>query len=110
MPTIIVSAGVVSMEISPVAVTLKAIILVVSALKKVLDALSYASAKIVQIQLENDHYWEKGIELSTCNSSPSQAAKSLLKRDLRRLGVRELCWNNFGNNDGAKESRIIPEF
>jgi len=19
-------------------------------------------------------------------------------------------WNNFGNNDGAKESRIIPEF
>ena len=19
------------------------------------------------------------------------------------LGVRELCWNNFGNNDGAKE-------
>jgi len=21
------------------------------------------------------------------------------------LGVRELCWNNFGNNDGAKESR-----
>ena len=26
------------------------------------------------------------------------------------LGVRELCWNNFGNNDGAKESRIIPKF
>jgi len=26
------------------------------------------------------------------------------------IGVRELCWNNFGNNDGAKESRIIPEF
>jgi len=26
------------------------------------------------------------------------------------LGVRELCWNNFGINDGAKESRIIPEF
>ena len=29
-----------------------------------------------------------------------------------RLGVRELCWNKImhGNNDGAKESRIIPEF
>jgi len=26
------------------------------------------------------------------------------------MGVRELCWNNFGNNYGAKESRIIPEF
>ena len=26
------------------------------------------------------------------------------------VGVRELCWNNFGYNDGAKESRIIPEF
>ena len=26
------------------------------------------------------------------------------------LGVQELCWNNFGNNDGTKESRIIPEF
>ena len=29
---------------------------------------------------------------------------------LLNLGVRELCWNNFGNNDGVKESRIIPEF
>jgi len=26
------------------------------------------------------------------------------------IGVQELCWNNFGNNDGAKESRIIPKF
>jgi len=26
------------------------------------------------------------------------------------LGMRELCWNNFGNNDEIKESRIIPEF
>ena len=29
-----------------------------------------------------------------------------------RFGLRvwELCLNNFGNNDGIKESRIIPEF
>jgi len=26
-----------------------------------------------------------------------------------RLGMWELCWNNFRNNDGVKESRIIPE-
>jgi len=26
------------------------------------------------------------------------------------LGVWELCRNKFGNNDGVKESRIIPEF
>jgi len=24
--------------------------------------------------------------------------------------MRELCQNNFRNNDGVKESRIIPEF
>ena len=24
--------------------------------------------------------------------------------------MRELCWNNFRNIDGVKESRIIPEF
>ena len=27
-----------------------------------------------------------------------------------QLGMRELCWNYFRNNDGVKESRIIPEF
>ena len=26
------------------------------------------------------------------------------------LGMREICPNNFGNNDRAKELRIIPEF
>jgi len=26
---------------------------------------------------------------------------------ITNIGVQELCWNNFGNNDGAKESRII---
>jgi len=26
------------------------------------------------------------------------------------LGMWELCWNNFRNNDGVKESRIILEF
>ena len=26
------------------------------------------------------------------------------------VGMRELCWNNFRNNDRVKESRIIPEF
>jgi len=33
-----------------------------------------------------------------------------LKNNFQSVGVQELCWNNFGNNDGAKESRIIPEF
>ena len=27
-----------------------------------------------------------------------------------KIGMRELCWNNFRNNDEVKESRIIPEF
>ena len=27
-----------------------------------------------------------------------------------KIGMRELCWNNFGNNDGVKESRIIRNF
>ena len=26
------------------------------------------------------------------------------------IGMREICPNNFGNNDRAKELRIIPEF
>ena len=26
------------------------------------------------------------------------------------LGMRELRWNNFRNNDEVEESRIIPEF
>ena len=26
------------------------------------------------------------------------------------LEMRELCWNNFRNNDGVRESRIILEF
>ena len=25
------------------------------------------------------------------------------------VGMRTLCWNNFGNNRMAKELRIIPE-
>jgi len=28
----------------------------------------------------------------------------------RALGMWELWWNDFRNNDGVKESRIIPEF
>jgi len=27
-----------------------------------------------------------------------------------KVGMWELCRNNFRNNDGVKESRIIPEF
>ena len=40
-----------------------------------------------------------------CSMHGIRISKAVLK-----LGVQELCWNNFGNNDGAKESRIIPEF
>ena len=29
---------------------------------------------------------------------------------LSYIGMQELCWNNLGNNDGAKELSIIPEF
>ena len=28
----------------------------------------------------------------------------------RRIGMREICPNNFGNNDGVKELSIIPAF
>ena len=28
---------------------------------------------------------------------------------IRGIGMRTLCWNNFGNNRMAKELRIIPE-
>ena len=35
---------------------------------------------------------------------------SIMSLNQQNRGVWELCWNNFGNNDGAKESRIIPEF
>jgi len=38
--------------------------------------------------------------------SPTEQPSKLISP----LGMRELCWNNFRNNDGVKESRIIPEF
>ena len=34
---------------------------------------------------------------------------SSLAAHVSLLGMRTLCWNNFGNNRMAKELRIIPE-
>ena len=55
------------------------------------------------------------IQVLTCWNRIQHALYCLTKKfgyfhEWVKFGVRELCWNNFDNNDGAKESRIILEF
>ena len=49
----------------------------------------------------------KPIALATACLKASDVVSQSLEKS---VGMRELCWNNFRNNDGAKELRIILEF
>jgi len=41
------------------------------------------------------------------HSSPGQA---YIYSGILFVGLRELCWNNFGNFEATQYSRIIPEY